>query len=565
MMTRINYAAIAPRLSLPKPWSVYPEYQQCWSASDLEMPDVCVISKTYLQKRRVLSERLLVCPWQVYIADESWTEESFQQVVANAEQRSSGLSIPAAITERTRFSAILERIPGQRPKEHFLRLVTGWLEYLTGVRSSPALSFVDFLREDDLEERDDRGNKKLVSNNFNKVRRIVGKAAIESLGASKWVFRLVDEQGTRRTTRVRTRPPPQWSSPLTRDHCATWLKNLLLEAGESSTLCMDEGAMLYVEPALRLPEQIPLSVAIPFGSETSYPRMLDSPTRETARDLVFSRIRSPQVREYLDRHGVPEATRYETKVGLVAVERPIPHLGTPLRLVVEPLSYLVVESFNRAIVRDRCLQPPNGVGTRSREARRAEELNAIYHGLLRDTIRPSENAAKVPGPSALYVQFVLLTSDQKYVIVEKNTSHSVLARASRKWSATLEHGLAWQDICEGSSLNLSRIVSDALSKELGIREIDFTYRFFGVGLECTHLNSGVLGEVSLDLSSTEVRSCVSKSEYFAKEVRFLSVEQATVWAISAPTMQVHPTGRLRLALSLASRERIHLFGSRPWQ
>jgi hypothetical protein len=242
-----------------------------------------------------------------------------------------------------------------------------------------------------------------------------------------------------------------------------------------------------------------------------------------------------EVAEYLKPRA--EATTipgfFQCKVGLRHAELPQnERFNQPMILTVAPLSYWVVQEFNRRIL----------TATEDRELARLykQALDEIF-ALRADT------GFYLNCPSALFLEVILCTADGKIALCRKSPRFSVLARVGFSWTATLEEGLVWRENMNEEYLDLDSVLANALQKELGINVENVTnWGLLGLALEHTHLNSAILAFAKLSISSDDLISSIKGSEDF-DDYDFMDVSGAQNSMLQR-NYDWHPTARLRVLL-----------------
>ena len=229
---------------------------------------------------------------------------------------------------------------------------------------------------------------------------------------------------------------------------------------------------------------------------------------------------------------------------------PIGRTGTRFALHLAPLSYWVVSRFNRRMARlwraDKA-EPDDPLLLRLREER--------LPGIL-----ASQQFIELTCPSPLYVELAVVTADRRLAVFKKKAPASVLASVSRAWTCSIEEGVEWRHIVEHQGFDATRVAADGAYQELAVHEheIDDVW-FSALGLEYTHLATGLLGTMVLTLSAAELRSRVMTGGSpdfddgrfvdvdYAVEALFPRDDHPDGW--SAETSW-HPTARLRALLTL---------------
>jgi len=234
---------------------------------------------------------------------------------------------------------------------------------------------------------------------------------------------------------------------------------------------------------------------------------------------------------------------FSTKVGLTQIDYPLPREGHSLTLHVAPLSYWTVQKFNRQMLED----PPDG------------ELLALKEESL-EKILSAKDKVTFPCPSALYIEMSIITSDGKLVILEKHKQLSALARTGHRWTCTIEEGLGWRRDIHDGRLDFYGAAKQGVSTELKIKpeEID-TISFYGIALEHTHLNSALLGVMTLKVSEQDLKQRIVEfadpGEFVLDTTRFVKVDsvfQNFFSGSNESSASWHPTGRMRALLTLYS-------------
>ncbi len=154
----------------------------------------------------------------------------------------------------------------------------------------------------------------------------------------------------------------------------------------------------------------------------------------------------------------------------------------------------------------------------------------------------------------------MVTNDGKLVILEKHKQLSVLARTGHRWTCTVEEGLGWERDIHNGQLDFYEAAKQGVSTELKIKpeEIE-TIGFYGIALEHTHLNSALLGVMTLKISEQDLKrkmvEFADPGEFVIDTTRFInanSVFQNFFGSSSENSAAWHPTGRMRALLTLHS-------------
>lgn len=339
-----------------------------------------------------------------------------------------------------------------------------------------------------------------------------------------------------------TRTSGRWTYPETEAFAPPELIDDLSLANRLNLLAVDAGLMLYQPPSTT-----PIDPSINIVREPGWPDLPASVTNPSPDQLrAFATFPpNPRIAEYLGtRTSEPvDGTPFRTKVAITRISPPIARIGSPLTLHVRPMSYWTLKEFNRAII------------ARPHDA----ELQEIRRQSIHNLLLPND-VIQVQFPSALYVEAVIITSDNNFVIVEKNPNLSVLSRSGPvRWTCTIEEGAEWDTDANKSSLDCRDLLVHGLKTELFLNDDDInknSIEIFGIALEWSHLNVGILGRVKLNLTSKDLMPRIAKSDDFGMRCHFISEEQVADKVFGADAIQMfgsavtwHPTARLRILLA----------------
>lgn len=233
---------------------------------------------------------------------------------------------------------------------------------------------------------------------------------------------------------------------------------------------------------------------------------------------------------------------YGVKVGLIALERHVAEVNRNLTIRLETLSHWMTNTFNRPML----------------ESVPEDELGKLRVDCLNDLFRGARDSHHVfRFPSALFIELAVISSDDKLLIAKKLSEgpvNSKLAAMGRPWTCTIEQGFRWnRDVCPDGSLDVLGAANHALRDELGVpfEGVDRRISLYGVALEGPHLNTAVLGVAEVDMPASEL----GLGRYFEK-IEPIDLFRASLELDEPPTTRNgrwHPTGRLRLLLSLKHR------------
>lgn len=342
---------------------------------------------------------------------------------------------------------------------------------------------------------------------------------------------------TAREAFEKARAEDAWIHPETSARASAAVVRDLLQSGNLSLLAIDNGIVLYLSPSSR---PLPATVPIIIPSDVSQYRTgtLKDPNEDELKTTM--RGMDPDIQAYLSGRASGGARgKFQCKVGLRRIDLPVERVDQPLRLSVMPLSYWVVQEFNR-----RLLMPHDD-----------RRLSIIRKQTVSTILRPGE-FVEIPSPSALYVELALLTTDATFVVLEKNPQLSALARTGRgRWTCTLEEGLVWDRDVKGRTLDFASAISAGLAGELEVLPSEVAdVTLLALALEHTHLNTAVLGFAQLALSSDELRPRIGRSRDFGRRCEFVPIADVQKRYFGDPqsgsVLEWHPTARLRLFLAL---------------
>lgn len=327
-----------------------------------------------------------------------------------------------------------------------------------------------------------------------------------------------------------------WTFPETQHFVSDALGQELVEAKRQDVLAIDNGLCLYVPPGWdALPNELVIK-----REAVSPCNELQDPNTETLMRFGLERF-DHDVSAYLrERAQSPTKGTFRTKMGISGIVFPNPRIQQLLTLTVYPLSFWTELEFNRRILSE----PDN------------ERLQYLRRKMLLQILRSSD-AIHIPCPSSLFVEFCIITADHKIAVAEKSTTLSHLARRGSRWTATLEEGLLWGEYEQAESIDLQAAAVRALRLELDVPADAVTAtRFFGIGLECTHLNCAIIGEVVLSLKAEELGELLRRSPDFGRNYHFIDMDRAFAEifvGMDPPPSEWHPLGRMRCLLSLYQR------------
>jgi hypothetical protein len=138
--------------------------------------------------------------------------------------------------------------------------------------------------------------------------------------------------------------------------------------------------------------------------------------------------------------------------------------------------------------------------------------------------------------------------------LEKNSNLSVLASQQRRWTCTIEEGLLWTQDIRNGHVDFVAAARRGAESELRISQAEIaSIDFFGIALEHTHLNSALLGLMTLRISSDDMERRVEESDDFGLNKEFWDLETAYQALFAAPEQNGsswHPTGRMRALFAL---------------
>ncbi len=327
-------------------------------------------------------------------------------------------------------------------------------------------------------------------------------------------------------------PKKDWSFFETELFASAEVVESLVQQQNWGVLAVDNGTILYLPPGFDIIDSNGIAFSI---ADLTMPFEFKNPSEEELLHTISTE--SNKVQAYLRERAKGGAVgSFRTKVGITCIEPPIPRVKKPLTLHIAPLSYWTVREFNR-----RILDNPDIA------------LAALREESLRE-ILSRKDAVTIPCPSALYLEFSIVTRDGKLVVLEKNTGLSSLAKRGHRWTCTIEEGLEWREFIQPASFDLGTTVQKSMEIELAIRPEDIiSIELFGIALEHTHLNCAILGNVTINLSSDELKPKISQSADFGRDYKFLDLNSALKDLFikqDNASATWHPTGRIRALLTL---------------
>ncbi len=306
-------------------------------------------------------------------------------------------------------------------------------------------------------------------------------------------------------------------------------------------LAVDNGLMLYISPHFR---PIDLS-ALPIHRHRDFGEveMLKDPTPLQLSTKIFEAdIEDGPIYDYLRQliRSKDWIDVYQTKVGFYQARLPpssFPDL--PMNLDIVPLNFWIVDNFNRRIL----LNPD-------------DRLLEIREQVLHRAIKGGDRSVLPACPSALYAEVSIISSDNKLVLLEKNRNASALAKSrNRRWTCSVEEGFTWGNFTPEGGVDFLRVIKRCLRRELHLDDASVieSVNVYGLALECTHLNTALVGVLRLGISSMELVSGIRNSEDYGLQWHFIDMEEVFEKLFAHPIIRPdewHPTGRLRALLAL---------------
>ncbi len=317
------------------------------------------------------------------------------------------------------------------------------------------------------------------------------------------------------------------------------VKKALAHSQNFASLAVDDGVALYV-PARSLDFDRRSRVVRLVDADQSTPD-LTNPTREQLIKTLAA-VSNGKVRRHLQGRIKNGAVgTFRAKAGLRRLDYPNDRVDQPLTLHLSPLSYWVVDQFNRRMLREHADQSQTLFHLREECARQI--LSGGQHVVF-------------PCPSALYVEVALVTSDGKLVLLEKHDRKSDLAYAGLRWTCSIEEGVEWRHVGDDGALDLEGVAVEGAGLELAIKpaEIDHV-QLSAIALESTHLNTGVLGTMRLRISARALEPRIADAQDFVGH-KFVSLQPISraidrLFGGNEWSQECwHPTARLRALLAL---------------
>lgn len=247
-----------------------------------------------------------------------------------------------------------------------------------------------------------------------------------------------------------------------------------------------------------------------------------------------------EVQKHLrDRFGKEGSERSECKVGFARLDYSARGVGDPLVLSIRPLTYWVTRQFNKEI------------------AIRKDLHHARMRAEYTKRLLCSAEDYQCECPSALYVELAVITADRRIPVLFKAAKHSALSVRAGTEIRTCgpEFGFVWAkhvaEVDGAHQLRVEQAIHDALFEEFKVApgEID-SWQIGSLAIQSAHLNSALLGVVTLILSETELRQRLAHAKYHSEADGFLSKNQLFDRVQSDFDKGLwHATGLLRLTLA----------------
>ncbi len=341
----------------------------------------------------------------------------------------------------------------------------------------------------------------------------------------------------------------RWLSPETRYLAGDVVRHGLAVVGNHAAVAVDGGVVLYWPPGNRLEvEKIDFNIEAPDVR----PSDMIHPELAAVRLAVLTDVADEHIQEYLLRL-VP--TRrvddlYRVKVALRDIRWPLERFCRPLQLTISPLSYWVVQHFNRHMVQ---------VLASTKRVDADTTLMSLREHALGGMLAPGQDLS-IRCPSPLYIEVAVVTSDDYLVCLTKVPGQSIFATTGRRWTCSIEEGAEWRDVVEGR-LDFKDVAYNGARKELSITEDEVsTIWFDAIVLEHPSLATAVIGTMVLSIPKSEIPSRVVASPDFV-DVRFVHISKATKTIFGTkPILRKregwwseaswHPTARLRVLFCL---------------
>lgn len=327
----------------------------------------------------------------------------------------------------------------------------------------------------------------------------------------------------------------QWTFDETAKYASNNLKGALLKNRNYASFAIDEAYSFFYTDNYDHISTDSIKIKIPEWARQLNSSNLSDPSKPELLSTLPDYF--GEIADYLKDRISNNQTVKESrcKVGIIGIEKPNKRVNKPLTLTIAPLSYWIIEEFNRRILKD----PKDRI------------LQQFYIKNI-DLLTKSNHSHDIEYicPSALYVEIALITSDEMICVFEKNPILSVLGETGRgKWTCTLEEGLEWnRDVSfDKNEIDLKSVIFHGLNAELEIkREEVVFYKFNTVSLESSHLNTGITGFCKLSLTSNELIPRIKKSQDFLK-YKFYSIKDIEKEFFNSDLfVKWHPTARLRM-------------------
>ncbi|RXH12323.1 XRE family transcriptional regulator [Bradyrhizobium guangzhouense] len=159
-------------------------------------------------------------------------------------------------------------------------------------------------------------------------------------------------------------------------------------------------------------------------------------------------------------------------------------------------------------------------------------------------------------PCTIYIEFVLITRDDKLLVLKKKQNVPNIP----VWSCSVERGLRWNTSMNKGEFNLEEPLLECLEAELQLETTHVEdWWFTAVGLKA-HLDSAVLGYVRLSLTKEQLSSLIGpqissgESHYFS-EFDFVRLDSAIAELQEKYGEQLHPSALARAELTARALNR----------
>ena len=239
------------------------------------------------------------------------------------------------------------------------------------------------------------------------------------------------------------------------------------------------------------------------------------------------------------RFGKEGSEKSQCKLGFERLDYSARGVGDNPKITIRPLTYWVTRQFNKEIAVQK-----DFTHTRMR-AEYAERLLCTAEDF------------RCECPSALYLEVAVITADRRVPVIFKAAKHSALSVRAGTEIRTCgpEFGFVWaRHVVESGGdpyLHVEQALLDSLNDEFSVTPSEVVSWHVGsFAIQSAHLNSALLGVVTLTLSETDLMQRLTKTKFHSEVEGFLSESQLFDRVQSDFGKGLwHATGLLRLTLA----------------